>query len=118
MEHLRGFNVKFDAYDAEIAEIDWKAEIFARTEVQDPEVLSARNGELAELIQTMAWTYHIADRPNRAYAEQERRIRSLLSALPVDDAVVVFIQNAGANWVKAPYYLQGHLEVKQIKVAA
>ena len=53
----------------------------------------------------MDWDYDMADRPNRAYAEQERRIRSLLSALPVDDAVVVFVRNAGANWTKAPYYL-------------
>lgn len=118
MEHLHGFDAKFDAYDAEIAEIDWKAEIFARTEDHDPEVLSAPNGEVAELIQTMDWTYHMADRPNRVYAEQERQIRSLLSALPVAHAIVVCIQNAGANWVKAPYDLQGHLEVKQIKVAA
>ena len=66
----------------------------------------------------MDWTYDMADRPNRAYAEQERRIRSLLSALPVDDAVVLFVHNAGANWTKAPYYLQWHPEVKQMKAAA
>jgi hypothetical protein len=118
MEHLRSFDAQFDAFDTQIEEIERKAQTFALTEGQDAEVLSARNSELAELIRTMDWTYDMADRPNRAYAEQERRIRSLLSALPVDDAVVVFVQNAGANWVKAPYYLQGHREVTQMKVAA
>ncbi|WP_114944439.1 hypothetical protein [Microvirga calopogonii] len=118
MEHLRGFDPQFDAYDAQIEEIERKAEAFARTEGQDPEVLTAQNDELAGLIRTMDWTYDMADRPNRAYAEQERRIRSLLSALPVDDAVVLFVHNAGANWTKAPYYLQWHPEVKQMKAAA
>lgn len=118
MEHLRGFDAMFDAYDAQIEEIERKAQSFALTEGQDPEVLTAQNEELAGLIRTMDWTYDMADRPNRAYAEQERRIRALLSALPVDDAVVVFVQNAGTDWVKAPYYLQGHPEVKQMKAAA
>jgi hypothetical protein len=118
MGHLRAFDAKFDAYDAQIEEIERKAEAFARTEGQDPEVLTAQNGELAGLIRTMDWDYDMADRPNRAYAEQERRIRSLLSALPVDDAVVLFVHNAGANWTKAPYYLQWHPEVKQMKAAA
>jgi hypothetical protein len=118
MEHLRAFDAKFDAYDAQIEEIERKAEAFARTEGQDPEVLTAQNGELAGLIRTMDWTYDMADHPNRAYAEQERRIRSLLLALPVDDAVVLFVHNAGANWTKAPYYLHWHPEVKQMKAAA
>jgi hypothetical protein len=49
MEHLRAVDAKFDAYDAQIEEIERKAEAFARTEGQDPEVLTAQNGELAGL---------------------------------------------------------------------
>ena len=66
----------------------------------------------------MDWDYDMADRPNRAYADQERRIRSLLSALPLDDAVVLFVDNAGAHWMKAPYHLRWHPQVQQVKAAA
>jgi hypothetical protein len=68
MERLREFDAKFDAFDDQIEEIERKAEAFARTEGKDPEVLTAQNDELSILIRTMDWIYHMADRPNRAYA--------------------------------------------------
>lgn len=64
MKRLRTFDASFDAFGNEFAEIERNAHAFTMNEGGDLQPNPAENGEPASLIQSMDWTYDMADWPS------------------------------------------------------
>ena len=119
MARMRPIDFRLTGLMAEYETIDLNANALPRAFLGDRlDVLMKNNAELAAMIRSMDMDYDYADRISDRSRCQAFSIGAQLDALPLDDALALFVANEPIYWTYAMRYTLNHPQRPQQQKAA